>query len=93
MKRGRPGKQPGTMPPLTSAERDASLLIPAIWRAHDDLEDFLTETARMLLAFNPRLTHVVSQVWQAHDLIERATIELHAALPKAELAALMRKAA
>lgn len=82
----------------TPPEAAAGAMIPPIWRAHDELEELLTITRRLAgttaeVLADPRIAHAYEQIWQAHDLIERATLELHAILPPGKLDALMKKAA
>lgn len=76
----------------------AAALLPGIWRTHDELEETLTEARRLIgedasLLADRGLARALDQAWDAHDLLERATLELHACVPPKALAALMKKAA
>lgn len=77
------------------AQSTVTALLPTTWRAHDELEALLTEAARRTggPGYHPLVADAVRKLWQAHDLVERATLELHACLDPKTLDALMRKAA
>ena len=60
-----------------------------VWSIHDALEALLTERERNGVRGGlQRYDEAMDLLWQAHDLIERATLKLHALFSPEEIDAL-----
>jgi hypothetical protein len=69
-------------------------LLLAVWETHDQMEELLTAVERhgraRLTSADPRTALAIGELWDAHDLIERATIKLHGCFSAAELTRLQK---
>lgn len=66
-------------------------LLLQVWETHDKLEELLAEVERHgRSGFVHSAGSAVELLWDAHDLVERATLKLHGCFSRAEVTRLQK---